>query len=222
MTTKNKDSRFWNKAASGYSKKKINNVPAYQHKLSVTQKYLTPDSHVVELGCGTGSTALIHAPYVKHILATDISDNMIAIAREKAQQQGVVNVDFETASAESLVLKEPVDTILALNILHLLENREQAIANIYNWLKPDGIFVTSTVCLGDSPSLKWLKVVFPLGRKVGLIPRVKVITQEHLISDFTNNGFVIDYQWQSGLSTFVVAKKKESGVSRWASAHLNN
>ena len=40
---------------------------------------------VLEFGCGTGGTAIIHAPYVKHIRAIDISGNMIAIAKGKAE-----------------------------------------------------------------------------------------------------------------------------------------
>ncbi len=32
------------------------------------------------MGCGTGTTALIHAPFVKHITGIDISPNMLEIA----------------------------------------------------------------------------------------------------------------------------------------------
>lgn len=39
---------------------------------------------VLEFGCGTGTTALAHAAYVRHILAIDIADRMIEIARQNA------------------------------------------------------------------------------------------------------------------------------------------
>lgn len=72
-----KDSKtFWDNSAQRYAKSRIQDEAAYRKKLEITQHYLQPDWSVLEFGCGTGSTALIHAPHVKDILATDISDNM--------------------------------------------------------------------------------------------------------------------------------------------------
>ena len=76
--------KFWDKIAERYSKQPIADEAAYQKKLKVTQEYFQPDLEVLEFGCGTGSTAIIHAPYVKHIRAIDISSNMIDIAQDKA------------------------------------------------------------------------------------------------------------------------------------------
>lgn len=64
---------FWDKAASGYAKSAIKDEKSYHKKLAVTQAYLRPDWSVFEFGCGTGTTAILHAPHVRHILATDIS-----------------------------------------------------------------------------------------------------------------------------------------------------
>ncbi len=59
--------RFWDKIAERYSKRPIVDEAAYQKKLQVTREYFRPDMEVLEFGCGTGSTAITHAPYVKHI-----------------------------------------------------------------------------------------------------------------------------------------------------------
>jgi cyclopropane fatty-acyl-phospholipid synthase-like methyltransferase len=40
---------------------------------------------LLEFGCGTGGTAIIHAPHVKHIRAIDISPRMIEIAKSRAE-----------------------------------------------------------------------------------------------------------------------------------------
>jgi cyclopropane fatty-acyl-phospholipid synthase-like methyltransferase len=37
------------------------------------------DMEVLEFGCGTGSTAIVHAPHVKELRAIDISEKMIGI-----------------------------------------------------------------------------------------------------------------------------------------------
>ena len=80
----NQSTKFWDKIAERYSKQPIADEAAYQKKLQVTREYFQPDMEIVEFGCGTGSTAITHAPYVKHIHAIDISSKMIEIAQGKA------------------------------------------------------------------------------------------------------------------------------------------
>ena len=63
--------RFWDKIAERYSKQPVADESAYQKKLKVTREHFRPDMEVLEFGCGTGSTAIAHAPYVKHIQAID-------------------------------------------------------------------------------------------------------------------------------------------------------
>jgi ubiquinone/menaquinone biosynthesis C-methylase UbiE len=75
----NNEARFWDKRAEKYSQRPVADQNTYEKKLEITRTYFRPDSEVLEIGCGTGSTALAHAPYVKHILATDISPGMINI-----------------------------------------------------------------------------------------------------------------------------------------------
>ena len=75
---------------------------------------------------------------------------------------------------ELTVSDETLDVVLGLSILHLLENKEQVIAKVYKMLKPGGVFVTSTVCLGDT--MKWFKVGASIGIFLGLMPLVKVFT----------------------------------------------
>ena len=94
--------RFWDKIAVRYSKKPVSDEAAYQKKLAVTREHFGPETRVLEFGCGTGSTAILHAPHVQHILATDISPKMIEIAKEKARADNVENVSFEVASIETL------------------------------------------------------------------------------------------------------------------------
>ena len=97
--------------------------------------------------------------------------------------------------------------MLGLSILHLLDNKEDTIAKVHKMLKPGGIFVTSTACIGDT--MKFFKVVAPIGKFLGLMPLVKVFTTKELEDSLTNARFAIYYQWQpsKGKSVFIVAKK---------------
>ena len=201
-------SRFWNRIAERYAKRPVADEAAYQKKLRVTREYLQPDMEVLEIGCGTGSTAIAHAPYVKHILAIDISSKMIEIARGKAEADNVENITFKIAAIDELNdADQTFDAVLGLSILHLLENKEDTIAKVHKMLKPGGIFVTSTACIGDT--MKFFKVVAPIGKFLGLMPLVKVFTTKELGDSLTNARFAIYYQWQpsKGKSVFIVAKK---------------
>ena len=62
-------SSFWDKIADKYAKRPVADETAYETKLAKTREYLTPDTQVFEFGCGSGTTAIKHAPYVKHIQA---------------------------------------------------------------------------------------------------------------------------------------------------------
>jgi ubiquinone/menaquinone biosynthesis C-methylase UbiE len=206
--------KFWDKIAERYSKRPIADEAAYQEKLKVTREYFRPDMEVLELGCGTGSTAIAHAPYVKHIQAIDISLKMIEIAQGKADARNIENVTFKRATIDEFSVPDrTLDAVLGLSILHLLENKDEVISRVYKMLKPGGIFVTSTACIGDAMKFFEIgfKIVAPIGKFLGLMPLVKVFTTRELKDSLTDAGFKIDYQWQPGKNkaVFIVAKKAE-------------
>lgn len=203
-----KDSKeFWNKSASRYAKNPIRDEKVYQKKLTITQEYFRPDWSVLEFGCGTGSTAIIHAPYVKNIVATDISDKMLDIAERKARSAGIENISFQQGTLDHLELDaESFDAVLGLNVLHLLEDVDAAISTVHGLLKPGGIFVSSTT-LVDEISFFW-RLLIPLMQLLGFAPYVNRLGKQGLLSKLTNAGFSVDHEWQPGKgSVFIVARK---------------
>lgn len=206
-----KSAKFWDKIAQRYAQQPVGDEAAYQKKLQVSRDYFRPNMEVLEIGCGTGSTAIAHAPFVKHIQAIDISSNMIEIAQGKADANHVENVTFKCATIDQLkVPDQSLDAVLGLSILHLLENKDEVIAKVHNMLKPGGVFITSTACLGDS--MKFLKLIVPIGKFLGFMPLLKIFTTEELTNSLTLSGFNIEHQWQPGKnkSVFIVAKKAGS------------
>ena len=204
----NQSAKFWDNIAERYAKQPIADEAAYQKKLEVTRGYFRPDMDVLEFGCGTGSTAIVHGPHVRHIRAIDVSANMLEIAQAKADSQNIDNITFEQATIEDIsIAGQSLDMVLGLSILHLLADKEAAIAKVHTMLKPGGLFVTSTACLGDTMS--WFKLIVPVGKLLGLMPLVKVFTVKDLEKSLTDAGFTIDYQWQPSQdkAVFIVAKK---------------
>jgi ubiquinone/menaquinone biosynthesis C-methylase UbiE len=208
MAEMNRSARFWDRLAERYAKMPVRDTATYQKKLEVTRSYFRPEMEVLEIGCGTGSTALAHAPYVTQVRAFDISANMLAIARGKAQAAQVSNVRFEQGSIESVDLPvHSVDALLALNLLHLVDDPAAFIRRAHALLKPGGIFVTSTPCLGDA--MAFMKYVAPLGVALGLMPPVRVFGMAELLDSMRTSGFAIEHEWLPGKykALFVVARK---------------
>jgi ubiquinone/menaquinone biosynthesis C-methylase UbiE len=205
----NQSAKFWDKISERYAKLPVADEAAYQKKLQTTREYLNPEMAVLEIGCGTGSTAIRHAPYVKHIRAIDISAKMIEIAQKKLRAEKIENITFEQSTIDDLKIEaQSIDAVMAHSILHLVEDKDEVIAKIYDILKPGGVFVSSTACLGDS-ILKLIKLIAPLGIVLGFMPAVKVFTGKELEASITNAGFEIDHHWSPGKNKalFIVAKK---------------
>lgn len=200
---------FWDKVADGYAKSKIRDERAYETKLKITQELFPPDAEVLEIACGTGTTALHHAPYVKHYTATDISANMLDIARQKASDLGVSNVAFEVQDiAEASWPRAHYDAVLAMSILHLLPDRAGALAKVYNAVKPGGVFVSSTICLGE------MSFIFPAliaaMKLVGKAPKtVDSLTHQSVADTITAAGFIIEdhHRMSKAKVAFIVARK---------------
>lgn len=201
---------FWNRTAAKYALQPIANEAAYQHKVQITASYLQPSMRVLELGCGTGSTALLHAPRVASILATDVSSKMLAIAQQKAAQAQVQNIEFRCAAVEDLLLPPAsFEVVMAHSLLHLLEDKEAVLAKAYDTLTPGGYLITSTPCLADW--LNWFRYIAPLGQALGLLPLVRFFGQAELLKSIEQAGFVLQYQWQPEndprAAVFMVARK---------------
>ena len=164
--------KFWDKTAKKYSKSPIKNMEAYNQTLDRVREHLKATDNVLELGCGTGSTALILAEHVDHITASDISGNMVDIGREKAAESGIVNISFARSSVPGEVLDTgPFDAVLGFNLLHLVEDMPGAVQGIHKALKPGGLFISKTPCISEKSFI--FPILLPVMRFFGFAPFVR-------------------------------------------------
>lgn len=205
---------FWNNVADEYSRKPVELPDAFERKIALTQARMRPSDVVLDIGCGTGTLALRLASSAAQVHGLDLSDAMIRIADEKAKAQTVDNVTFHTgAFDESFTQFEPgsLDVILAYSLLHLVEDRSEALNRIYRLLKPGGVFVSSTVCLGESWIPYW--PMLTVMRWLGKAPMVKILSKATLESELQRAGFV-DLQrpdvGAKATTDFIVATKPAS------------
>lgn len=207
--TLNPESKFWDRIADKYAKSPIADPDVYEEKLRLTQQHLRPDMRVLELGCGTGGTALRHAPLVKHIHGIDVSSRMVELAESKRREADTINVRFSVDELHGFTPDQTqYDAILAMSILHLVSNRDLALAKIRSLLRPGDILVSSTMCMGDD--LKIFKLIAPIGKALGLFPIVRVFTSDALQASIEMAGFEVLHRWKPGprKATFFIAKAR--------------
>lgn len=202
---------FWNKIAPKYARTAVRDEPVYERKLKITQKYLKPDMRVLEFGCGTGTTALHHASFVKEYVANDIAREMIRIAEQKRSETGVANVKFSVGTLNSVSQeKHEFDAVLGLNVLHLLPDWRAQIETIYQLLPPGGLFVTSTACLKEKAPWSWLRFVAPILQRLRLLPALAFFRKSEFRDCIVQAGFEVVHDWtpkSSPITSFLVCKK---------------
>lgn len=182
--------RFWDKMADRYAKRAVSDEASYAATLDIARGYLVDDAHVLELGCGTGSTALRMAGDVAQYLGTDISPRMIEIAAQKTKDAGVSNVAYQAAAAEADV-GGPFDAVFAFNLLHLLDNVPQVLRQSHAMLKTGGVIVSKSGCLGEGvKTLLWIPIA--VMRLFGKAPKVAFHNRAQLDQMFKDAGFSIE------------------------------
>jgi ubiquinone/menaquinone biosynthesis C-methylase UbiE len=204
---------FWDKLADKYSKKPVKDMENYNKTLDCTRKHLSANDKVLEVGCGTGTTALLLAPSVKQITASDISSRMIEIARNKAITRGVENVRFARGTLFDENLGEgSFEIVMAFNFLHLLEDIPGAVRRVHELLKPGGSFISKTICLAEQSRLWGLLVA--VMKPLGFAPYVDCLKVAELEDIITNADFEIvetGFYPPSPPSRFIVARKPGPG-----------
>lgn len=199
--------KFWDKAAEKYARDKIGDMDAYTQTRDRMRAILQPHHRVLEIGCGTGSTALELADGVDRYVGTDVSPKMIEIAQRKLSDATPPHLTFETHAAHALPAG-PHDVILALNLLHLLENLEDTLARIYAALPSGGMFIAKTGLLKDGAwFLPW---IIPVMRAVGKAPYVRNLGAAELVGLLKDAGFSVgETITQDGIAPrmFTVATK---------------
>jgi SAM-dependent methyltransferase len=103
---------------------------------------------VVDLACGTGNTTLPFARKGYDVTGVDIAPAMLALARQKAEQEGL-NAGFLEQDMRELKLPGPVDLFTCyhdgLNYITDTADLKLVLERVYHYLKPGGLFIFDLV-----------------------------------------------------------------------------
>ena len=111
-------------------------------------------ARVLDIATGGGHTALAFAPYVREVVATDLTPRMLEVAEAFIREQGTANVTFQIADAEALPFADADFDIVTTRIApHHFPNPQQYVHEVARVLRPGGVFVLDDNMAPDDQEL---------------------------------------------------------------------
>ena len=154
---------FWDRVAGLYDTIELTNGKVYREMCAITRRLVPNGAKVLDCAAGTGELSFAAAVRAESVLCTDISENMLKTARKKAAARGKDNVSFAERNIFDLQeADETYDIVIAGNVLHLIDNPQNAVRELYRVLKKGGKLLLPTFLTKGNGEMM-LKIYAKLG-----------------------------------------------------------
>ena len=188
MLFKKSPEKFWDLISARYAASPISDVTAYRTKIEKIKSYLSPEDAVMDIGCGTGTQCGDLAGNVKQVTGIDISSKLLAIAEQRKAERKLDNIEFiKTSLYDERLKADGFDVVMTFFVLHFFEDIEAVFQRIHDLLKPGGLFISETACLGEKS--KFAGMLLRFAGHLGLMPKINLLTTRQLEQALEISGF---------------------------------
>ena len=166
-----KKEEYWSKFAHGYDEG-VDYIVGKSIQQEIVKRLSEEHNlgDVIEFGCGTGYFTKAIAQNAECVIATDLSDEMLGVAR--TQLKAFQNITIQKADCENVSFPSgKFDTVFMANVIHFIENPFEALQESYRILKDGGLLLLVDY---TGYSMKWfekMKLGIRFIKKCGMPPR---------------------------------------------------
>lgn len=143
-------------AADAYA---VSTVHAKGESLQILADLIKPQPHwrALDVATAAGHTALLFAPHVARMVATDLTEGMVQKAAQMAARRGLANVETRPADAEALPFDDASFDLVTCRIaFHHFPHPQQAVSEFARVLKPGGILgFTDNITVTDPDAAQY-------------------------------------------------------------------
>lgn len=149
-TTIRRQRLFWSNRVNSWD----HHTPAGLEKVTaavLAAANVQPGDRVVDLGCGTGQLSLPLAEGGAHVLAIDVSAEMVRRLQDNALSRSLAGLEVLAAPIENLSLPaQSVDLVVTSYALHHLRDADKGrlVTAAYRWLRPGGRLLIADMMFG--------------------------------------------------------------------------
>jgi ubiquinone/menaquinone biosynthesis C-methylase UbiE len=194
--TDSKKETYWSKFANTFDNDQRYIVGEAIQKTVIDKLSRERDlGELIEFGCGAGFYTKVIAPNARHVIATDLSDEMLAVA--KIQLKDFHNVVLEKVDCEKPGFPDgKFDRVFMANLIHLVQNPSVALKEARRILRNGGLILIVSYTPNGLKFLDRIKTSVRFIRKWGKPPKYfrANMSQEELHSLVESAGFQVEIQ----------------------------
>ncbi len=184
---------YWSKFANDFEER--TNYVVGKNDMELIETFLSKQKALgktLEVGCGNGTYSKILILEAENLTATDFSDEMVAVAKERLK--GVENVSVEKANCFNLFYPDSsFNTVFMANLLHIIREPEKAVAEGKRVLKKNGKLIVISFTTEGMTFFNRLGMIYRYLKTYGKpSPTAQTLTVQKTRDMVKNCGFEIE------------------------------
>ena len=193
MTKNAKEFQYWSKKAELFEAANICIVGEKTRDAAQCwlKDQLNNKDNVLEIGCGTGIFSTVIAEKAQHLVATDMSTEMLSLAKTRLQEYS--NVEVKPVDGHNIAFTESAfDVVFMGNVVHIVSEPGKILRECHRILKQGGRLLLIDYTMAGMPLIAKLKMIKRYVSKLGIPPREnKSYRTEELAAIVKKAGFDI-------------------------------